>query len=850
MINPARFQSVLGKVNDQQLMEMLKRPDKIPTQFVVAEINRRQSMRQSAKASQMAMAQRTPVMPNQNVQRMPPQGQPMPRQQQQQQQPQRMDEGGMPLPQRKPTVGQRNFNPMNLRPISGEPFFGTVGQRNGYTIFDNDLAGLRAGFVNMTTQAGKGVDTVDDYISAYAPVGENSAASVSNYKSFVADALGVGVDDKIDLTDPATQIKVADAQIKFENRGDDDYYQSLKTMLPQAQQMSRNKKDDPFGTVRRKVSTVTPSSPASSGVRPNIYQSIDDDVAAAASGDSTALSRLRKMASDDSVPATYGTDVQQYAARKLGQLTASRNTSNKRTSSQFGAGPSDAMFERYGDSVDNMGPPPQPRQSAASGPSLEDIARSQFRDRQDLPTGNEFPGPPKRRPTGSYIEDVGPRAERPDGTAAAGIYGIKGNAATGFRVPEHIGPEATTDDYKNQQELINRRAQTGSYIEDVTGGSVTADDRRASRRGSDTKQSTDPFATIMDLLRPDSSAGSSQTRRGGTSTNKGLPSVGGNAATDETVIDNVGPDTGGIKSSGGSNVVVKSPDDFAKISQSITAKTDNKALGDGVSNAAAEASKDGSGLGGMNLGQIGDLSFFETKIDGLMEEQKKLLDAYNDGTADLIKKRKELMDMLETQKRTPQNMMFRALIDFGLELASSPEANFTRALAGAAKAGIASFENMTKGEQDKLFKKYKMAYDLAATEFDHKMKGQKMALDMNVQLLSVADTLSSVGLRIAQANYYNRRGDGTKPPKPSTSTYNAVLNSFDLSTAMGRIDAAVSLGIIDPTEASTMSDYPRSAIMPSLEAEAMRAAQNAAGLTSGEDEPVLSADDILGPVTN
>jgi hypothetical protein len=296
--------------------------------------------------------------------------------------------------------------------------------------------------------------------------------------------------------------------------------------------------------------------------------------------------------------------------------------------------------------------------------------------------------------------------------------------------------------------------------------------------------------------------------------------------------------------------VPNTPDYFAKLSTAVTEESGSEKLGNSLSNAAADASKDKSGLGDMNLGQIGDLGFFKTEIKGLMADQKKLLDTYNDGTADLIKKRKELMDALETQKRTPQNMMFRALIDFGLELASSPEANFTRALAGAAKAGIASFENMSKGEQDKLFKKYKMAYDLAATEFDHKMKGQKMALDMNVQLLSVADTLSSVGLRTAQANYYNRRGDGTKPPKPSASTYNAVLNSFDLSTAMGRIDAAVSLGIIDPTEASTMSDYPRRAIMPSLEAEAMRAAQNAAGLTSGEDEPVLSADDILGPVTN
>ena len=814
MINPARFQSVLGKVNDQQLMEMLKRPDKIPTQFVVAEINRRQSMRQSAKANQMAMAQRTPVMPNQNVQRMPPQGQPMPRQQQQSQQPQRMDEGGMPLPQRKPTVGQRNFNPMNLRPIAGEPFFGTVGQRNGYTIFDNDLAGLRAGFVNMNTQAGKGVDTVDDYISAYAPVGENSAASVSNYKSFVADALGVGVNDKIDLTDPATQIKVADAQIKFENRGDDDYYQSLKTMLPQAQQMSRNKTDDPFGTARRKVSTVAPSSQAGSGVRPSVYQTIDDAVA---KGD---LATLRAFATDDSVPATYGTDVQQYAARKLGQLTASRNTSAKRTSSQFGAGPSDAMFERYGDSVDNMGPPPQPRQSAASnqstsGVSLEDIARSQFRDRQDLPTGNEFPGPPLPRPVAPALSPA-EMAEIDRQKRLGRRFGPATNSTTSF------GDNPQLDESANLAPSTSETRGIGDMIMDaIRGGNVAPN----TLTGGD-----NPEDDFISLGLPSIKTSGGGSTSGGSSAASTRPAPLAGNMPDGTV-----PNT---------------PDYLAKIAQTVTEESGSEKLGNSVSGAAADASKDTSGLGDMNLGQIGDLSFFNTKIEGLMAEQKKLLDSYNDGTADLIKKRKELMDMLETQKRTPQNMMFRALIDFGLELASSPEANFTRALAGAAKAGIASFENMTKGEQDKLYKKYKMAYDLAATEFDHKMKGQRMALDMNVQLLSVADTLSSVGLRAAQAAYYNRRGDGTKPPKPSASTYNAVMNSFDLATAMGRIDAAVSLGIIDPTEASTMSDYPRSAIMPSLEAEALRAAQKAAGLTSGEDEPVLSADDILGPVTN
>lgn len=68
MINPAQYTSVLQKASDEQLMNMLRRPDKIPSQFVVAEINRRQNMRQAAMADQqrqarvqeMAMAQQRP----------------------------------------------------------------------------------------------------------------------------------------------------------------------------------------------------------------------------------------------------------------------------------------------------------------------------------------------------------------------------------------------------------------------------------------------------------------------------------------------------------------------------------------------------------------------------------------------------------------------------------------------------------------------------------------------------------------------------------------------------------------------------------------------------------------------
>jgi hypothetical protein len=56
MINPAQYTQVLQQASDPQLMQMLKRPDKIPSQFVVAEINRRQSMRQAAMAERQRQA--------------------------------------------------------------------------------------------------------------------------------------------------------------------------------------------------------------------------------------------------------------------------------------------------------------------------------------------------------------------------------------------------------------------------------------------------------------------------------------------------------------------------------------------------------------------------------------------------------------------------------------------------------------------------------------------------------------------------------------------------------------------------------------------------------------------------
>jgi hypothetical protein len=56
MINPAKYDSALKQMTDQQLQLLMKRPDKIPTQFVVKELNRRQQMRRQAKAQEASLS--------------------------------------------------------------------------------------------------------------------------------------------------------------------------------------------------------------------------------------------------------------------------------------------------------------------------------------------------------------------------------------------------------------------------------------------------------------------------------------------------------------------------------------------------------------------------------------------------------------------------------------------------------------------------------------------------------------------------------------------------------------------------------------------------------------------------
>lgn len=92
---------------------------------------------------------------------------------------------------------------------------GYTGASGGFATFDSPAAGAAAQEnLLRTAYVGKGVNTVNKIINKYAPQGpENSAASVSNYKKYVAQKAGVDINAPIsDAQIPA----VAKAMREFE----------------------------------------------------------------------------------------------------------------------------------------------------------------------------------------------------------------------------------------------------------------------------------------------------------------------------------------------------------------------------------------------------------------------------------------------------------------------------------------------------------------------------------------------------------------------------------------------------------------------------------------------------------
>jgi len=89
--------------------------------------------------------------------------------------------------------GLRNNNPGNLR--VGDDWKGELGaDPDGFIIFSDVSWGLRALARDLFTKYGRGLNTVREIITAYAPPSENDTAA---YVNFVCDLVGVVPDQML-----------------------------------------------------------------------------------------------------------------------------------------------------------------------------------------------------------------------------------------------------------------------------------------------------------------------------------------------------------------------------------------------------------------------------------------------------------------------------------------------------------------------------------------------------------------------------------------------------------------------------------------------------------------------------
>ena len=156
----------------------------------------------------------------------------------------RYAEGGPVYMQEGGTLGLRQNNPGNIRPGAG--FIGETGQGSGYATFQNPLFGGRALARLLSTYKNQyGISNIDSLIDRYAPSGDNTMESRANYKGFIANKLGVGKDDEIDLDDDNTKLGVMKAIVEFENRNENPYSdQDYNLMIQSAKMDDEDKVSD------------------------------------------------------------------------------------------------------------------------------------------------------------------------------------------------------------------------------------------------------------------------------------------------------------------------------------------------------------------------------------------------------------------------------------------------------------------------------------------------------------------------------------------------------------------------------------------------------------------------------
>lgn len=93
------------------------------------------------------------------------------------------------------TIGEKCNNPLNIRYEINNHWLGQTGQLSGFVRFKDQVWGVRAACVLLKNYRKKGVVTVEDIITRWAPPSENDT---ENYIRFVCSQTGLYRNSKVD----------------------------------------------------------------------------------------------------------------------------------------------------------------------------------------------------------------------------------------------------------------------------------------------------------------------------------------------------------------------------------------------------------------------------------------------------------------------------------------------------------------------------------------------------------------------------------------------------------------------------------------------------------------------------
>jgi hypothetical protein len=111
----------------------------------------------------------------------------------------------------------KNNNPGNIRDGSfAQQQPGYLGSNGGFAVFQSPLLGQAAMEKNLMAYGRQGINTPLAIASKWAPAGDG-ANNPTSYANFIAGRLGIGPNDKIDVTDPAQRSALAVAMSQQEN---------------------------------------------------------------------------------------------------------------------------------------------------------------------------------------------------------------------------------------------------------------------------------------------------------------------------------------------------------------------------------------------------------------------------------------------------------------------------------------------------------------------------------------------------------------------------------------------------------------------------------------------------------